>query len=69
MFLRFVVEWLLKIVENNRGDEMGSERLRLLHLSSHVPISFMVATLVRQSLYPKHFAKKLMFCKEKNKNE
>jgi hypothetical protein len=30
---------------------------------------FMVATLVRQSLYPKHFAKKLMFCKEKNKNE
>jgi hypothetical protein len=44
VFLRFVVEWLLKIVENNRGDEMGSERLRLLHLSSHVPISFMVGS-------------------------
>ena len=48
MFLRFVVEWLLKIVENNRGDEMGSERLRLLHLSSHVPISIMVGTQIRQ---------------------
>lgn len=53
-FSGLIVEWLLKIMENNRGDKMCWKRVMLLHLSSHVPMIFTVATLVKQSLYPKH---------------
>lgn len=39
----------------------------MLSSSYHVPVGFMVATLVMWSLYSRVFAKKLMICEETQK--